>query len=59
MMYTFYKAVRGSGPMKDEMEMRLTPPILQQQKGITDCGLFAIAFAVHLAFEDMSKLTFD
>ena len=52
---------------EDEDGDEIDPPILtvelpyvQQQKGITDCGLFAIAFAVHLAFgDDVSKLTFD
>ena len=35
-------------------------PYVQQQKGIADCGLFAVAFAVHLAFgDDVSRLTFD
>ena len=35
-------------------------PYVQQQSGIIDCGLFAIAFAVHLAIgDDVSKLNFD
>ena len=52
---------------EDEDGDDIDPPILtveipyvQQQKGIADCGLFAVAFAVHLAFgDDVSKLTFD
>ena len=47
--------------------MRLTPNLKQlsyhmcnSRTGIADCGHFAIAFAVHLAFgEDVSRLTFD
>ena len=35
------------------------PPV-QQQKGTTDCGLYAIAFAVHAAFgDDVKNLEFD
>ena len=35
------------------------PPV-QQQKGTTDCGLYAIAFAVHAAFgDDVMNLEFD
>ena len=35
-------------------------PNVQQQNGVTDCGLCAIAFAVHLALgDDVSKLNFD
>ncbi len=35
-------------------------PYVQQQKGYTDCGLFAIAFAVHLALEDeVTTLNFE
>lgn len=35
-------------------------PYVQQQRGGTDCGVFAIAFAVHLAFGDnLATLQFD
>ena len=52
---------------EDEDGDDIDPPILtveipyvQQQKGIADCRLFAVAFAVHLAFgDDVSRLTFD
>ncbi len=33
---------------------------MQQQDGASDCGLFAIAFAVHAALGDnVSQVTFD
>ena len=52
---------------EDEYGDAIDPPILcvelpnvQQQNGVTDCGLFAIAFAVHLALgDDVAKLNFD
>ena len=35
-------------------------PYAQQQNGVSDCGLFAIAFAVHLALgDDAAGLNFD
>ena len=35
------------------------PPV-QQQKGSSDCGVYAIAFAVHAALgDDMKHLDFD
>ena len=44
---------------EDEEGDELNPPILyvdvpavQQQRGVLDCGVFAIAFAVHLALGD-------
>ena len=46
----------GNDPFKVFVEM----PHVQQQRGGSDCGLFAIAFAVHLAFGDnLSTLQFD
>ena len=46
------------------MSMEMTPiltvelPYVQQQTGIADCGVFAITFAVHLAFGNyVSRLT--
>ena len=52
----------GWGFGNDQLDPILTVklPHVHQQKGITDWGLFAIAFAVHLAFgDDVSKLTCD
>ena len=41
-------------------ELELFLPCVQQQRGVTDCGLFAIAFAFHLASgNDVSTLMFD
>ena len=35
-------------------------PAVQQQRGVLDCGVFAIAFAVHLALgDDVTKLNFQ
>ena len=52
--------------MKKEMH-ELHPPILfvdvpyiQQQRGLVDCGVFAIGFAVHLALgSNVTKLNFN
>lgn len=43
-----------------EIELALTVPSVQQQVGANDCGLFAIAFAVHAALgESVDELEFD
>ena len=58
--FTSFFGGRGFG--NDQLTPILTVklPHVHQQKGITDWGLFAIAFAVHLAFgDDVSKLTCD
>ena len=35
-------------------------PYIQQQRGLVDCGVFAIAFAVHLALgDDVTRLNFN
>ena len=48
------------GDTIDPPTLYLELPNVQQQNGVTDCGLFAIAFAVHLALgDDVSKLNFD
>lgn len=44
----------------DPINLFVQTPYVQQQRGGSDCGLFAIAFAVHLAFGDnLSTLQFD
>ena len=40
------------GHYKQYMKMAVEVPNVQQQFGSSDCGLFAIAFTVHLAFGD-------
>ncbi len=46
---------------KEEDEITLSFSLLnvRQQDGASDCGLFAIAFAVHAALGDVSQVTFD
>ena len=52
-------AVYASFCSKDGL-LTITKVGVQQQKGMTDCGLFAIAFAYHSARgDDVSKLEFD
>ena len=55
----FINFVNDSG---DEVDPTLIVATLgvQQQKGIDDCGLFAIAFALHLALghHDVAKIVF-
>ena len=44
----------------DETFLNLNVPNVQQQTGVDDCGLFAIAFAVHAARGDcVGELDFD
>lgn len=40
------------GHLADEKELRVYIPQVQLQKGTTDCGCFAVAFAVSLLFGD-------
>lgn len=52
-------AVCASFCSKDGL-LTITKVGVQQQKGMTDCGLFAIAFAYHSAQgDDVAKLEFD
>ena len=46
---------------QDSNALLVTSVSVQQQKGICDCGLFSIAFAVHIAArqEDVSSVAFD
>ena len=52
--------------MKKEMHELHLPilfvdvPYIQQQRGLVDCGVFAISFAVHLALQgNVTKLNFN
>ena len=54
----FINFVNDSGDEMDPTLIVATPGV-QQQKGIDDCGLFAIAFALHLALgHDVAKIVF-
>ena len=53
-----------SAPYDHGHKQLISIPSVQQQKGSVDCGLFAIAFAVELAFnglniEDIQVINFD
>ena len=60
---TVYRTlVKTSDEDGDEMDpiLEVNIPYVQQQQGKRDCGLFAIAFALHAAMgDDIKKITFD
>ena len=44
----------------DDPTLFIDGPYVQQHNGVSDCGLFAIAFAVHLALgDDAVRLNFN
>ena len=60
---SLYKLKIGNdedGDESDPATLTVEVPYVQQQEGYTDCGLFAIAFAVHLALGDeVTALNFE
>ena len=52
--YTTAYAPRLYHRVGDE-ELRIVVPTVQQQRGSSDCGVFAVAFLFHLALGDLPE----
>ena len=53
-----YKELIKSDDDGDQTDLCINIAPIQQQKGSTDCGIFAIAFALHIALNDIPEQMF-
>jgi len=60
--YSWHKFIKEEDDDEEEGHgykyLEVKVPAVQEQSGVKDCGVFAIAFAYHAARDDLSKMRF-